>query len=282
MRRLRTRSRDSAVDRRRTPPWLPGAVVLGAFVTLALLERRYPLRRSVEPPLRHDARNLAVAAASAAAVRLAENPIVEPLARLVERRGWGVLPRVGLPRALETALALALLDYTLYLWHVLTHRVPFLWRFHLVHHVDRDLTASTALRFHFVEMILSVPWRAAQVAAIGVGPEALRLWQTATLVEILFHHSNLRLPPALERRIGAVVVTPRMHGIHHSSRRDERDANWSSGLTIWDRLHGTLRRDVPQSAITIGVAGCCAPDDLALPRLLALPFRRNELPLAAD
>src|SRR5262249_54996648 len=106
-----------------------------------------------------------------------------------------------------------LLDYTLYLWHVLTHRVPLLWRFHQAHHVDLGMDASTALRFHFGEMVLSVGWRAGQVVLIGVSPLALSVWQTATLMEIMFHHSNVELPIEVEQWLCRLVVTPRMHGI---------------------------------------------------------------------
>src|SRR3546814_2584537 len=105
--------------------------------------------------------------------------------------------------------------YTLYVWHLLLHRVPLLWRCHVAHHVDLDLDASTALRFHFAELALSVPWRAAQIVLIGVSPRALSVWQTALLLSVLFHHSNARLPPAMERRLNRLIVTPRMHGIHH-------------------------------------------------------------------
>ena len=165
-----------------------------------------------------------------------------------------------------------LMDYTLYVWHVLTHRVPTLWRFHAVHHIDLDLDASTAVRFHFGELTLSTPWRVAQVVVIGTSPLALSIWQTGLLMSILFHHSNVELPLRLERRVGRVFVTPRMHGIHHSQVRDETDSNWSSGLTLWDWLHGTLRLNVPQRAITIGVPAFQDPDDVTLPKMVALPF----------
>jgi sterol desaturase/sphingolipid hydroxylase (fatty acid hydroxylase superfamily) len=214
-------------------------------------------------------------ALSALTLRVIEKPVVEPLSALVEQRQWGLLKRMGLPRSIEVPLAVALMDYTLYLWHILTHRVAFLWRFHLVHHVDLDLSASTALRFHFAEMALSVPWRAAQVLLLGVGPRALSLWQTATLAEILFHHSNLRLPLAVERRLVRFIVTPRMHGIHHSTVREETNSNWSSGLTLWDRLHGTLNLGILHQEITIGVPAYRAPEDVILPKLVALPFGKE-------
>ena len=239
---------------------------------LVWLERRRPLRRSVESKLTRDARNLAMAGVAAAALQLTERPAVERLTALVERRKVGLLKQVALPRPLEVALAVVLLDYTLYVWHVLTHRVPALWRFHLVHHADLDLDASTALRFHFGELGISVAWRAAQVLLIGVSPQSLSAWQNFLFASILFHHSNLRLPVGVERRLNKFIVTPRMHGIHHSTVRGERDANWSSGLTLWDKLHGTLRLNVPQEEITIGVPTYRESAELGLVEILKLPF----------
>jgi sterol desaturase/sphingolipid hydroxylase (fatty acid hydroxylase superfamily) len=257
---------------RKVPGWLGGALVLGAFGALAWLERRRPLRAEREPKLERAARNLAVAAAGAAALRLAEKPVADRLTALVERRRWGLLKLARLPGWLEAAAACVLLDYTLYLWHVLTHRAPFLWRFHVVHHADLDLDATTALRFHFAELALSVPWRAAQIVLIGVSPRALSLWQTLLMLSVLFHHSNVRLPVGAERRLVRLVVTPRMHGIHHSAVRAETDSNWSSGLTLWDRLHGTLRLDVPQASVDIGVPAYRDPRELGLADILAMPF----------
>lgn len=260
----------------RIPGWLNALLVGGTFLSLVWLERRRPLRkRNLEPKLRRDMRNLAVAAGSAAAIQAAERPVVEPLARFVERRRWGLLKQVRLPVWLEVPLAVALLDYTLYIWHVLVHRVPLLWRFHQPHHVDLDMDASTALRFHFGEMVLSVPWRSAQVVTIGVSPLSLSVWQTFTLLEIMFHHSNVEVPPRTERWLSRLIVTPRMHGIHHSVNEDEMNSNWSSGLTVWDRLHETLRLDVPQDAITIGVPAYREPEDVTLPKVYEMPFREQ-------
>jgi len=256
----------------KVPSWLSGALVLGAFGALVWLERRRPLREERESKLARTARNLAVAAAGAAVLRLTEAPLAERLTALVERRRCGLLKLARLPAWLEVAAAVVLLDYTLYLWHVLTHRAPWLWRFHVVHHIDLDLDATTALRFHFAELAVSVPWRAAQILFIGVSPLALSVWQTLLMLSILFHHSNVRLPVGVERGLNLFVVTPRMHGIHHSTVREETDSNWSSGLTLWDRLHGTLRLDVPQDAIDIGVPAYREPREVGLTSMLALPF----------
>ena len=257
---------------RKVPGWVSAPLVVGAFVWLAWLERRRPLRRAVEPKLPREARNLAVAVAGAAALAVAERPVAERLCALVERRRWGLLKLWKLPAWAEVALAVLLLDYTLYHWHVLTHRLPFLWRFHVVHHADLDLDASTALRFHFAELLLSVPWRAGQILAVGVSPLALSVWQTLLLLSVLFHHSNVRLPVGLERRINRFVVTPRMHGIHHSAAEGETNSNWSSGLTVWDWLHGTLNLRVPQEAVNVGVPAYRDPQEVGLLEILKLPF----------
>ncbi|MGE5791949.1 MAG: sterol desaturase family protein [Bacteroidota bacterium] len=250
---------------------MPALLLAVAFAAVLVLERRRPLRRRAEPGARRIARNLAMAALTGCVIRLVERPLVAPATALVERRNVGLVRRLPLPRPLRVALALALMDYTLYLWHVLLHRVPALWRIHLAHHVDLDLDATTAVRFHCLEFVASVPWRIAQVLLIGVGAGELALWQRLTFAEVLFHHSNLRLPRRLDAALAALVATPRVHGIHHSARDAERNANFSSGLTVWDRLHSTWLSGVPQRSITIGVP----PFDERLPlgRLLALPLR---------
>jgi sterol desaturase/sphingolipid hydroxylase (fatty acid hydroxylase superfamily) len=257
------------------PRWFGPLALLSWFGLLLWGERRSRLRRPVEDKLTRDARNLAVAGASAAVIQGLEMPVVRPLAKLVERRRWGLTQRLPLPEPARVVLAVVLMDYTLYLWHVLTHRVPFLWRFHQVHHIDRDLDASTAIRFHFGEMAMSVPFRATQILVIGTSPQALEAWQTLLFASILFHHSNVRLPLRFERWIAHLVVTPRLHGIHHSTRDEEVNSNWSSGLTVWDWLHGTLRTDVPQEEITIGVPGFDQPEQVTLPKIMALPFHEQ-------
>ncbi len=251
-------------------------VSLGTFAALFWLENRRPLRRTVESKTIRTGRNLAVAGLAAVALQLFENPVVAPLTGYVERKNCGLLKLIRLPPLLETILAVVLMDYTLYVWHVLTHRVPFLWRFHRIHHIDLDLDASTAVRFHFIEMTISVAWRAGQILLIGVSPTSFAAWQSFLFPSILFHHSNVRLPADLERKIRKFVVTPRLHGIHHSIIKDETDSNWSSGLTVWDRLHGTLKTGVPQDEIIVGVPMYRRPAEVVLPKILAMPFEKQK------
>ncbi|HYF21187.1 MAG TPA: sterol desaturase family protein [Ramlibacter sp.] len=239
------------------PGWVVAALLGTVFLGLLLVERRRPLRRRTAPAGQRLVGNVATGAVAALAVALPNLLVTRPATALVERRQWGVLPRLGLPPAAERGAALVLMDYTLYLWHILLHRMPFLWRWHRVHHADPDLDVSTALRFHAAELAWSVPWRAAQVLLIGVPRRTLALWGSLTLAEVMFHHANLRLPRALERVLGWFVVTPRAHGVHHDSVAAHQHGNFSSGLAAWDHLHGTRAADIPQEAIVIGLP---APD----------------------
>jgi sterol desaturase/sphingolipid hydroxylase (fatty acid hydroxylase superfamily) len=232
--------------------WLGLAVAGAAFGLLFFGERRRPLRRRVAPGVKRLAANFGVAAVSAATLQVADRPVTRPFAALVGRRRIGLVPRLPLPAWARTAVAVLLLDYTLWIWHVLTHRWGPLWQFHAFHHDDRDLDVTTGIRFHAGELVASVPWRLLQIGAIGADPRALAIWQSALFLSVLFHHSNLRLPLMLERALAHVFVTPRQHGIHHSVVLAEADSNWSSLLNVWDRVHGSLRLDVPQDAIVIG------------------------------
>ena len=253
------------------PRLATGALGLAALA-LFVAEKRRPLRRPTQVEPNRTMTNLAQGAMSLAVGQLVEAPLTGPRARRAAAKRRGLVQRLLLPPALRDAAAFVLMDYTIYLWHVLTHKLPWLWRFHLVHHVDLDLDATTALRFHAADMAISAPYRAAQVALIGVSPRALRAWQGWFFASVLFHHSNLRLPAALERRLARVVTTPRMHGIHHSTVRAETDSNWSSGLSWWDHLHGSFRFDVPQHEVAIGVPGYRDAREIRLEPSLAMPF----------
>ncbi|MGI4955715.1 MAG: sterol desaturase family protein [Janthinobacterium lividum] len=260
-----------------TRPSLPLGPILAiaGFAAVMALEHRAPLRGATQREPARTARNLALGLLSMAVVAAAEGPLVGRLAKTVEARRWGLAQRLRGPAWLRDTLAVLGMDYTMYVWHVLTHKVPFLWRFHLVHHADLDLDSTTALRFHAVDMLISVPWRAAQVLLLGTSRRALAIWQGFFFASVVFHHANLRLPARLERALATVLTTPRMHGIHHSAVLDQTDSNWSSGLSLWDHLHRTFRLDVPQRAIRVGVPGYRDPAELRLLPSLALPFRRQ-------
>ena len=249
-----------------------GGLAAAVFAGLVVAEAQAPLRPQTRPKLQRDVRNATMALLGGVALAALQAPITGRLTRAVESRRWGVLKVLRLSAMLEIPLAVAAMDYTLYLWHVWTHKGP-LWAFHKVHHADLDMDASTALRFHFGEMIASIPYRAAQIALIGVGPRAFSVWQGFLMACVVFHHSNLRLPLWLDRAVESVLVTPRNHGVHHSVIEEETNSNWSSGLTLWDRLHGTFRRDPARAAITVGVPDLRDPEGLRLAELIAMPFR---------
>lgn len=254
---------------------ITAAVIAVTFTLFLLLERIRPLRREVEPAWRRVFRNLAVGALSLAVALPLQLALLLPVSRWMTARRVGILHALDLPAPVRIALAVVLLDYTLWIWHWASHRVPFLWRFHLVHHVDRDLDASTALRFHFGEQALAVCYRAAQVAVIGAEPLAVWIWQIVLFVSILFHHSNVRLPARWENVLVRLVVTPRMHGIHHAQREEWTHSNWSSILTCWDFLHRTMVTRVPDAEIVIGIPAYDDPRAVTLGRILLLPFRRR-------
>lgn len=245
------------------------------MVGLIWFENKRALRPVRRSKVRRDVRNLVIAVPAAAVMQALEAPIAFHLAEFCEMKHWGILPHSHLPIWARCLAGVAILDYTLYWWHFLTHRVPGLWRFHQVHHLDLEMDATTALRFHFGEIAISVLFRAAQIAVIGPTPMTVAVWQVFLFFCILFHHSNVCLPLALERKLARIVITPRLHGIHHSIAAEQVNSNWSSGLSLWDWLHATLRTEVPQNEITIGVPGFLEDGQVTLGKSLALPFRES-------
>src|SRR5712692_3357423 len=254
---------------------ISAAVVGGGLLLFTAWETISPLRKMLEPKLRRVIRNLTVGGISLAILTLLQAPILVQVAQRAMRHRVGLLNQVEIPPPLDSVVAIVLLDYTLWWWHRASHQVPFLWRFHLPHHIDLDLDASTALRFHFGELTLSIAYRAMQILLIGTSVFQLWMWQTILFASILFHHSNARLPLAFERLLVLFIVTPRMHGIHHSDRLNETNSNWSSLLSVWDYIHGTIVLDVPQTEITIGVPAYRHPAEVTIGKVLLLPFGRQ-------
>jgi len=249
---------------------LTAAVLAVAYALFFLLERALPLRRAKLPLLARLWVNFALSATAFATTMLLVEPAV---AAMLGYRSVGLIPLLGLEGPAEAVASFLLLDLTFYYWHVANHRIAFLWRFHNVHHIDPDLDVSTAFRFHFVEIGLSVVFRVAQVLLIGPSLAVYAAYLLTFQLATLFHHSNIRLPALLERALNFLVVTPRMHGIHHSDVRQDDFSNWGVVFSFWDRLHRTLNLDVPQDEVTIGVPGYSKPDDNRLLRCLSLPFQ---------
>lgn len=248
------------------------AVSLAVVGAAAIGERTRPLRRRTRETLPRLARNAAMGAACSTVIMVSEAPLTRAIARRNASRRRGIQHRLG-GEIQGRMLAFLAADYGFYLWHVATHKVPFLWRFHRIHHVDPDLDMSTAIRFHFLDMLVSLPWRVVQVRVAGLDPRMLSAWQGFFLLSILFHHSNWRLPGRWDERLSCILTTPKMHGIHHSRVPSEMDSNWSSGISWWDYLHGTYRMDVAQENIVIGVDDPAAARDIRLLSSLAAPTR---------
>jgi sterol desaturase/sphingolipid hydroxylase (fatty acid hydroxylase superfamily) len=245
------------------------------FLALLLLQWRFPLRRQHFSVLHRLVRNFVLSIPGFAIVRLAMLPIPIAVAILAHERHIGLLNWLGLPGWAGIIATFLLMDYAYWWWHWAMHMVPIFWRFHNVHHTDLDMDVSTAARFHFGEMIFSVGFLLLAVLVFGIAPIMLIVFFIAFETATLFHHSNWRLPIKLERILNLIFVTPRMHGIHHSIVQRETNSNWGTIFCWWDKFHRTLRRDIPQDAVTIGVAAYRDDQELTLGKLLALPFRRQ-------
>ena len=257
-----------------TAPFL----VAAGYAVLFGLERLFPLRESK----------------SGLGRRLLTNGIMTGLTFLtgsllvrtsaLATAGWTVGADIGLLQWLPLShpwsivAGFLLMDLTFYWWHRANHEIGLLWRFHSAHHVDPDLDVTTGFRFHLGEIAYSTPFRVAQVAVLGISPFIYVTYELVFQLATLFHHSNLRLPLWLERGLNKLIVTPRMHGIHHSQIRRETDANYSVVFRFWDYLHRTLILCVPQSWIDIGMPGYTGAADNRPDSVLLMPFRRQKPP----
>jgi len=221
--------------------------------------------------------NLAISALAFVVGAFLLRPVASSLVIWTSTEKFGLLHLINLPFPLEFVLGFLLMDLSFYYWHRANHVVPVLWRFHNVHHVDPDLDVSTSFRFHFGEILYSIAFRAIQVCLIGVTATTYVVYELVFQCSTLFHHSNLGLPIRAERGLNRILVTPRMHGIHHSDVQDETNSNYSVIFRWWDWLHRTLHLNLPQSEVNIGVPGYRKPEDNRLWNLLALPFRAQRV-----
>jgi sterol desaturase/sphingolipid hydroxylase (fatty acid hydroxylase superfamily) len=187
---------------------------------------------------------------------------------------FGLNYLLNVPASVKYLIAFIFLDYSNYIWHILLHKLPFLWRFHLVHHTDLDVDLTTAFRFHFGEMIASVFFRGAAVVLIGASPAIVLIYEIAFEAATQFHHSNTNISFKLEKIINKVIVTPRMHGIHHSMIKRETDSNYSVIFSFWDRIHKTVRLNIHQNEIITGVPAYADAKELTIGNLLKMPFTK--------
>lgn len=247
-------------------------ILIPFFTVLFLIEQRRQLRKRVQPKVKRAIINSVVAIPAFTLLRFLFLPLMVKLAHKNQQLQLGLNYQYKAPRFVKTLACYLLLDYGNYLWHVLNHKLPLLWRFHVVHHSDPDLDVTTAIRFHFGELVGSVFFRGAFVFLSGASPLNVLTYEVAFEAATQFHHSNINIPSKLEKLLNKVIVTPGMHGIHHSVIRQETDSNYSVIFSFWDRLHDTICLNVPQKSIVTGVAAYDNHDELTIGYLLKMPF----------
>lgn len=194
---------------------------------------------------------------------------------LAAAHGWGLLHALILPRWITFALVILILDLTIFLQHVMFHAVPVLWRIHRMHHADLDFDVTTGVRFHPIEMVLSMVLKMGASAALGPPPVAVLAFEVILNATSMFNHANLRLPGPSDSILRWIVVTPDMHRVHHSIAQEETNSNFGFNLPWWDRLLGTYRAAPTKGhlAMTIGIEQFRAPAELRLDRMLTQPWR---------
>lgn len=253
-----------------------GAPVLaGLAVLFFVMETFFVLRVRKQPRIKRLKTNVGVALFAVIGLRLLLLPLMVAAAVWAGSQSFGLIHWIALPSMAGYIISFLLLDYSNYLWHILNHYIPFLWRFHNVHHIDLDLDITTAWRFHLGEIIASVLFRGGAIILIGVPPILVIIYEIVFEAATAFHHSNWRLPFRLERILSWLIVTPRMHGIHHSIVQRETNSNFSTIFSFWDRIHRTIRLNIAQDTIIIGVPSYMDPKEQSVINLLTLPFKRQ-------
>lgn len=261
---------------------------LGAFLVIAFLllgwEALAPRRDRMRPRGRRWPVNISIVVIDTVLVRvLFPAAVVAGVAALVSERGWGLLNGVNWPAWVEITLAVLALDLVIYAQHVAMHRIPLLWRLHRMHHMDLDVDFTTALRFHPVEIVLSVVIKFAAVIALGAPVAAVIVFEILLNGSAMFNHANVNLAGTADRIVRMLVVTPDMHRVHHSVVRAETDSNFGFALSLWDRLFGTYR-DQPaagHAAMRLGLPVFRDDADQGLLAVLANPLRGQDREPAA-
>ena len=253
------------------------AISVTVFVLLVSGEALFPRRpqkigRSVRWP-----NNIGLVVLNTVLVRILFPTAAVGIALIADARGWGLLNMVVLPGWLAVLLAVLALDLAIYAQHVLFHAVPVLWRLHRMHHADLEFDVTTGVRFHTLEIVLSMIIKFMVIVALGAPSLAVLVFEVALNATSQFNHANLRLPKGLDRLLRLVVVTPDMHRVHHSIVRSETDSNFGFNVPWWDRLFGTYRPQpaAGHEAMTIGIPQFRDVGELRLIRMLAQPFRRT-------
>ncbi|MBL8580440.1 MAG: sterol desaturase family protein [Mesorhizobium sp.] len=248
---------------------------IGILLAMALWEVAAPRRRREIPRLLRWSNNLGIVVIDTLLVRLTFPIVAVGLALLAQERGWGLFNVFDAPAWLAFVVSVLVLDLAIYLQHVMFHAVPALWRLHRMHHADLEFDVSTGLRFHPVEILLSMGIKLAVVAALGPPAVAVLVFEVLLNATAMFNHSNIRIPAAIDRILRRVVVTPDMHRVHHSIHPNETNSNFGFNLPWWDRMLGTYRAQPREGheTMTIGIEQFRARRDLWLDRMLIQPLR---------
>jgi sterol desaturase/sphingolipid hydroxylase (fatty acid hydroxylase superfamily) len=200
------------------------------------------------------------------------------VAMAVEGANWGLLNVLGVPKGLATAVAIVVLDLAIYAQHVLFHAVPMLWRLHRMHHADLDIDVTTGVRFHPIEIALSMGIKLGLIALLGAPALAVLVFEVLLNATSMFNHANVSMPRRLDRVLRWLVVTPDMHRTHHSIVTQETNSNFGFNLPWWGRLFGTYRANpaAGHEAMTIGIDRFRDSEELRLDRMLTQPFRDDQ------
>ncbi len=248
---------------------------LGILLVMALWEVAAPRRRREIPRLLRWSNNLGLVVIDTLIVRLTFPIVAVGLALSSESNGWGLFNVFDVPAWVAFVVSILTLDLAIYLQHVMFHAVPALWRLHRMHHADLEFDVTTGLRFHPVEILLSMGIKLAVVAALGPPAVAVLAFEVILNATAMFNHSNIRIPESIDRVLRLIVVTPDMHRVHHSIHPSETKSNFGFNLPWWDRLLGTYRpqpRD-GHEAMTIGIKQFRTRRNLWLDRMLIQPLR---------
>lgn len=244
------------------------------FTAMALWEWRTPRRKLAAGRGGRWTGNLGILAVDIAVVRLIAPTAAVGAALLSAERGWGLLHRLDVPFWPAAVLSVVALDLIIYLQHVVFHRVPWLWRVHRMHHADTEIDVTTGLRFHPIEILLSLGIKVVAVLALGAPAAGVVIFEMLLNATSMFNHSNVALPARFDRLARWLIVTPQMHEVHHSAERAETDSNFGFNLTWWDRLFGTYReKPIRGETVVIGLPGFRDKAEARIMRLLTQPFR---------
>jgi sterol desaturase/sphingolipid hydroxylase (fatty acid hydroxylase superfamily) len=253
-----------------------GAFAL-VFAALIAWERLAPRRPLSAGRWRRWPGNLGVLAVDILAVRLLVPAAAIGAALYASGNGIGLFNWLQLRLSVGALLGFLALDFAIWAQHVAFHRVPWLWRLHRMHHADLDIDATTGVRFHPFEILISLAIKVAVVLALGIPPVGVLIFEVVLNLTSMFNHTNARMPLRLDRLVRLVVVTPDMHRVHHSIERRETDSNFGFNLPWWDRLFGTYRAqpEAGHDGMTIGIPQFRDPAELRLDRMLTQPFRED-------